>query len=365
MKIISIVGARPQFIKATPLSLELRKHFNEILLHTGQHFDYEMSDIFFRQLNIPKPKYNLNIRETNHGVQTGKMLEKIESVLLKENPDLVIVFGDTNSTLAGALAAVKLHIPVAHVEAGLRSYNNSMPEEINRILTDKMSSLLFVPSKHSENILKSEGINKGVYITGDIMYDSILHFKKIAKQKSNIKGELKVKKNNFILATIHRAENTDVKNNLAAIFEIFADCNKSVILPVHPRTKNKLSQFKIKINSNIILIPPVSYLDMINLLDNAECVLTDSGGVQKEAYYLATPCITLRNETEWIETIKSGWNILSGINKLKVKTALKKLQVIIKLKRPDIYGNGKTAKIITDIIFKNKKQILEKKYFNK
>ncbi len=328
MKIISVVGTRPQFIKLATLSKELRKRYQEIIIHTGQHYDDDLSKVFFSELSLPKPDYNLGIGSAEHGKQTGRMLEGIEKVLLSRKPDLVIVYGDTNSTLAGALAAAKLNIPVAHVEAGLRSYRQSMPEEINRVLTDHVSTLLFCPTPTSVKNLKKEGITKGVHLVGDVMYDSLIDHLKVAEKKSRIMGRLNLREKGFYLLTIHRAENTDIQGNLKKVTQIIAHLDKKVVFPIHPRTRKKLREFKLMSRllslSNLILIDPVSYLDMLILEKNAMYVLTDSGGVQKEAYFLKTPCLTLRDETEWVETLGGKWNQLVGLNPRQVLFRLKR-----------------------------------------
>jgi UDP-N-acetylglucosamine 2-epimerase len=328
MKILSVVGARPQFIKLSSLSKELRKKHEEIILHTGQHYDDGLSEIFFSELSIPEPDYNLGIGSAEHGEQTGRMLKGIEEVLLLEMPDLVIVYGDTNSTLAGALAAVKQRIPVAHVEAGLRSFKKTMPEEINRVLTDHVSSLLFCPTKTSVQNLRKEGITKGVYLVGDVMYDSLREHIKRAEKVSAIMRKLNLSKNDFYLVTIHRAENTDIKENLKKIVQILAELDKKTIFPIHPRTKKTLSKFslldKLGSKGHLLLIDPVSYLDMLVLEKNARSVLTDSGGVQKEAFFLNTPCLTLREETEWVETLSNGFNQLVGLEINKVIRKIRK-----------------------------------------
>ena len=326
MKIVSVVGARPQFIKLSPLSKELRKKHREIVLHTGQHYDYELSRIFFSQLSIPKPDYNLGIGSDEHGAQTGRMLKGIEEVLLFEKPDLVLVYGDTNSTLAGALAGAKLKIPVAHVEAGLRSFVKSMPEEINRVLTDHVSSLLFCPTPTSVRNLKREGITRGVYLTGDVMYDSLRANLAAAEKKSRIIKKLGLKKKDFYLMTIHRAENTDEEGNLKKIARMLSNLDRKTVFPVHPRTRKRLSEFGLLkgllSRDDLILTDPVGYLDMLVLEKNARCVLTDSGGVQKEAFFLKTPCLTLREETEWVETVESGLNTIVGLRLEKVRRSL-------------------------------------------
>ncbi len=346
MKIISVVGARPQFIKLSSLSKELRKKHREIILHTGQHYDDELSRVFFSELSIPKPDYNLGIGSAEHGEQTGKMLKAIEEVLTFEKPDLVIVYGDTNSTLAGALAAAKQNIPVAHVEAGLRSFIKSMPEEINRVLTDHVSSLLFCPTPTSVKNLKSEGITKGVYLVGDVMYDSLKENLTVAEKRSKIMKRLNLNKKEFYLLTVHRAENTDIGKNLEKITHIVTHLDKKVVFPIHPRTKKRLSEFnflnRLLSKDDLLLIDPVSYLDMLILEKNARYVLTDSGGVQKEAFFLKTPCLTLREETEWVETLKGGYNQLVG---LEVDRVAKK----IKTKN---YFPGKAEKKTTTLALK-------------
>lgn len=317
MKIISVVGARPQFIKLSSLSKELRKRHKEIILHTGQHYDDELSRVFFSELSIPKPEYNLGIGSAEHGEQTGRMLKGIEEVLLFERPDLVIVYGDTNSTLAGALAAAKQNIPVAHVEAGLRSFVKSMPEEINRVLTDHISSLLFCPTPTSVKNLKKEGVTKGAYLVGDVMYDSLQDNLAEAEKTSRIMKKLKLGDKDFYLMTVHRAENTDIKENLRRIAGIAGNLDKRTVFPIHPRARKRLLEFKLLdrllSRDGLHLIDPVSYLDMLVLEKNAKAILTDSGGVQKEAFFLRTPCLTLREETEWVETLKDGSNQLVGL----------------------------------------------------
>jgi UDP-GlcNAc3NAcA epimerase len=359
MKIISVVGARPQFIKLAALSKELRKKHREIILHTGQHYNKELSEVFFSDLSIPKPDYNLGIGSGEHGKQTGRMLEVIEKVLLSEKPDLVIVFGDTNSTLAGALAAAKQNIPVAHVEAGLRSYKKSMPEEINRVLTDHISSLLFCPTPTSVKNLKKEGITKGVHLVGDVMYDSLRDHIEVAERKSRIMQKLSLQKKDYYLVTIHRAENTDIKENLQKVIQIIANLDKKVVFPIHPRTRKKLREFKLLNRlhslSNLILISPVSYLDMLILEKNSRFVLTDSGGVQKEAYFLGTPCLTLREETEWVETIENGWNLVVGLNKDKVLDAVFSLEIVkCKPGKSSIFIKPKVSSRIIEILSKSK-----------
>jgi len=351
MKIASIVGARPNFIKAAPVSREIRKELNEVLIHTGQHYDYEMDKIFFDELNIPTPDYHLGVGSGSHSYQTGEMLKRIEEVLIKEEPDIVLVYGDTNSTLAGALAAVKLHIKVGHVEAGLRSFDRRMPEEINRVLTDHCSDLLFCPTKIAVQNLEREGITKGVYLTGDVMVDALKENINIAEKKSKILKKLDLKRKGYYLATVHRAENTDDFNRLKNIVDAFCKI-ENLVFPCHPRTKRSLKKFGFwdMLQSTVNVIKPVGYLDMLVLEKNAYKILTDSGGVQKEAYILKVPCITLRENTEWVEAVEDGWNVLVGADR----------EMIIKMieefnpneEQRDVFGDGKASKNIVDIIKK-------------
>ena len=350
MKFVSSVGARPQFIKCAPLSREIRKEYQEILVHTGQHYDPDMSEIFFSELQIPTPDYNLGVGSATHGQQTGQMLMKIEKVLATERPDIVLVYGDTNSTLAGALAAAKLHIPLAHVEAGLRSYDRTMPEEINRVLTDHCSDLLFCPSQTAVSNLKREGLTKGVYFTGDIMVDALLQNRDLANEKSTILKSLNLKKKNFLLLTVHRPSNTDNQKNLFNIIKALGESGYQVIFPVHPRTKKILIKTELvkRLPPNISLINPLSYLDMLQLLTNATKVLTDSGGVQKEAFILKVPCVTLRENTEWIETLQDGWNILVGANCTEILQAIFKSNPLKLIGYP--YGNGNAREKMMEIL---------------
>lgn len=345
MKIVTVLGARPQFIKAAAVSKKLREDHQEIIIHTGQHYDPNMSEIFFNELNIPKPDYNLQVGSGGHSFQTGKMLIQLEEILQNEKPDLTLVYGDTNSTLAGALTSSKMLIPVAHVEAGLRSFNKDMPEEQNRILTDHLSKYLFVPTKSAEKNLNSEGINKGVFNVGDVMYDAILHFSELAKDKSEIQELLEIYDNEYILATIHRAENTNDKSRLTNIVNALNECNKKIVLPLHPRTKKYIKDYGLLINENIILIEPVGYLDMISLEVHSNCIVTDSGGVQKEAFFMHKPCITLRDETEWIETVANGWNVLVGTNKDKILDSILNFHPLQKQNK--LFGNGNAAELIS------------------
>jgi UDP-GlcNAc3NAcA epimerase len=310
MKVLTVIGARPQFIKAAVVSNAFRaKGVEELLLHTGQHFDSNMSDVFFDELGIPKPLINLGIGGGSHGQNTGRMMESIEKVLMEQKPDWLLVYGDTDSTLAGALAAAKLHIPIAHVEAGLRSFNRRMPEEINRILTDHAATVLFAPTDAAMTNLANEGIKSDkAFKVGDVMYDAALFYGAKADSYSNILEKLGIESKQFVLATVHRAENTDVTERLKAIIQGMADSGRLIVLPVHPRTKARIESAGLVLPNNIIAIDPVGYLDMVMLEKHAALIVTDSGGVQKEAFFHHVPCITLRDETEWIELVDSGWN---------------------------------------------------------
>ncbi len=355
MKIISIVGARPQFVKAAIVSKKLRENgIKEILLHTGQHYDFNMSEVFFEELGLPKPDYNLGIGSGSHGKQTGKMLIEIEKVLLKENPDMVLVYGDTNSTLAGALAAAKLRIQVTHVEAGLRSFNKRMPEEINRVLTDHISDILFAPTETAVENLKREGITKGVYNVGDVMFDIALEISKNVNDEAVLPKFSLVPKG-YILTTVHRASNTDIKENLVNILSALNEIAEyhKVFFPMHPRTRKALSKFKLQdISSDKFIISnPISYKEMIALEKNAKLIIIDSGGVQKEAYFFKVPCVTVREKTEWVELVNAGWNRLAGMHKDKiVETVFEELR---RKKFPqwvNFYGDGKASDKIVRIL---------------
>ena len=309
-KVVTIVGARPQFIKLAPLSRVLKGNYEQITIHTGQHYDYNMSKLFFDELKIPKPDYNLNISNGNHGSQTGMMMIELEKVLLKEKPNLVIVFGDTNSTIAGAIVATKLHIPVVHIEAGLRSFNNMMPEEINRIATDAISDYLFAPTETAMKHLANAGMSHKSFLTGDIMLDAVNYYSEVASEKSTVLKNNNISRDNYALLTLHRPYNVDNKETLCKIIKLLRQQENKIIFPVHPRTKKNLSLFDIKLPSNVITIDPVGYLDMLSLQKNSLAVITDSGGIQKEAFFLRKKCFTLRPETEWVETTYDKWNIL-------------------------------------------------------
>jgi UDP-GlcNAc3NAcA epimerase len=353
MKIATIIGARPQFIKAAMVSKAIKKYtsLQEIIIHTGQHFDAHMSDIFFEELQIPIPHYNLNIHGLSHGAMTGQMIEAIEKVLLKEKPDFVMVYGDTNSTIAGALAAKKLHIKVAHVEAGLRSFNMLMPEEINRILTDRISDLLFCPTDTAVLNLDQEGFNNmkcKIVKNGDVMLDAAIFYATISAQKSNIIATYHLK--NFVLATIHRAENTDNIELLREIILSLNEINKhqKVVLPLHPRTKAIID--KNKLQTNFLIIEPVGYFDMLELIKNCSLVMTDSGGLQKEAFFFKKHCITLRTETEWTELVDHGFNTIAGANYNVIIEAYKTISNKISDFNIALYGNGNASRIIAEEI---------------
>lgn len=339
MHIVTIVGARPQFIKAAAISRVLRQRHREVLVHTGQHYDASMSDVFFRELDIPAPDVNLAVGSASHGAQTGAMLAKIEAVLLAERPDWVLVYGDTNSTLAGALAAAKLHIPVAHVEAGLRSFNRAMPEEINRILTDHISALLLCPSQTAVDNLAREGITRGVTLVGDVMADVLrLAVERADTALPDIPG---VASGAYALATVHRAENTDDAARLRGILTGLSLLDMPVIFPVHPRAHRAIATLGWTPPDHVHLIEPVGYLSMVALMRSARVILTDSGGVQKEAYWLGVPCVTLRDETEWVETVMHGWNILVGADPERIVAAAR--QPSPSAPRPPLYGDGHAA----------------------
>lgn len=353
MKIVTIIGARPQFIKAAALSREIKKHENieEIIVHTGQHFDENMSEIFFNEMQIPKPHYNLNINSLSHGAMTGQMLEKIEEILIKENPYIVVIYGDTNSTIAGALAAKKLHIKVAHIEAGLRSFNMKMPEEVNRILTDRISDILFCPTDTAIENLEKEGyrnIDCKIVKSGDVMQDTALFYSELARKPNFFIEE------GFVLVTVHRAENTDNKIRLKSIFEALAEIakNKAIILPLHPRTKKIISGKNINIANNINIIEPVGYLEMVWLLKNCSIVMTDSGGLQKEAFFFKKPCITLRDETEWVELVSNGFNIIAGADRDIILEAYNNMKFNQNFEI-NLYGEGKASENIINEIENN------------
>lgn len=376
IKTLTIIGARPQFIKAAALSRAIKNSFShrirELILHTGQHYDENMSDVFFKELQIPSPDFNLNVGSSSHGVQTAQMIEGIEKILIAEKPDCVILYGDTNSTLSGAVAASKLHVPVVHIEAGMRSFNKSMPEEINRIICDHCSTLLFSPTKTGINNLIKEGFNlnnkppftadnPGIFHCGDVMLDNTLFFSKTAKTNTTIIKQLGLENRKFVLVTIHRPVNTDDTKRLMSIFKALISLTETkdinIVIPLHPRTskiiqhipdislKEKLSQ-----NGKIKLIPAVSFLEMIALEEASLMIITDSGGVQKEACFLNKPCIILRQETEWVEIVESGCAILADADEKKIIDAFSQLNDIRKFNFPDIFGDGKAAEFIVNEI---------------
>lgn len=348
MYILTVVGARPQFIKAAPVSNAIRAAgHREFLVHTGQHYDYGMSQIFFDELQIPQPAINLEIGSGSHGQQTGQMLMRLEKVIQAQQPDWVLVYGDTNSTLAGALAAVKLGTPVAHVEAGLRSFNRTMPEEHNRILTDHCADLLFCPTQTAVDLLAKEGVIQGVHLVGDTMFDAVQQFSEIAAQRSTILDTLNLTPRGYLLATIHRPYNTDEPENLRTILAAFAELDEPVIFPVHPRTRKKIADLGLLEGSSaqVRMIEPVGYLDMLVLERNARLILTDSGGIQKEAFFFAVPCVTLRPETEWVETVETGWNVLVHADRAKIVAAVKE-HIWPADAPPHIFGDGHASERI-------------------
>lgn len=354
LKIVTIVGARPQFVKASALSRALQQvGIREVLVHTGQHFDDNMAEVFFREMEIPEPAYNLGIHSLSHGAMTGRMTEEIEKVLLAEKPSLLVVYGDTNSTLAGALAAVKLHIPVVHVEAGLRSFNLKMPEEVNRILTDRISSLLFCPTETSVANLRNEGFDHftaQIHLTGDVMYDVALHYSRISEEKSGIIKRLSLHGHPFVLVTLHRQENTDDPTRLSGIIGALNDLSRewNIVLPLHPRTQKVLAGAGIRLN--FTPINPVGYFDMVELLKNCTYVMSDSGGVQKEAFFFRKHCLVLRDETEWTELTELGYNILVGAVKEKILASAAEITRSERSFEETPYGDGHAAVKIAEIL---------------
>jgi UDP-GlcNAc3NAcA epimerase len=378
IKLVTIIGARPQIIKAAALTRAIKNNFSdkitEIIVHTGQHYDENMSQVFFDELGIPQPNYNLQVGSGSHGVQTASMIIKIEEILLHEKPNAIVLYGDTNSTLAGGIAASKIHVPVIHIEAGLRSFNKNMPEEINRILCDHVSTLLFSPTKTGYKNLINEGFkennhspyhadNPKIYHCGDIMYDNSMYFSKVAETKVDIEKKYNIKKGNYILCTIHRNNNTDDASRLTTLFDSLNTIAEKeqlpVVLPIHPRTSKLLAKNveesilkKTKNNSLIKLVEPASFLEMTALEKNSFLVITDSGGVQKEAFYFNKPCIVLRSETEWLEQVECGAAIIADANKEKILAAFIKFKNTTNLNFPSLYGNGKAAEFICEEIIK-------------
>lgn len=347
-KIHTVVGARPQFIKAAVVSRELLTvgTVEESIIHTGQHYDQNMSEVFFDELSIPKPKYNLEIGGKSHGKMTGDMMTALEELWMKEKPNLILVYGDTNSTLAGALAAAKMHIPVVHVEAGLRSFNKKMPEEVNRILTDHVSELLLCPTPRAKELLESEGISgEKVVHSGDVMYDAVLFYKDKAL---NLDWQLEGLNRNFVLCTLHRAENTDSEERMTDILSAIGDLGEQVVLPLHPRTKKLLELYNLTLPANVITTEPLSYLKMIKLLSDCSFVITDSGGLQKESYFMGKYCITVRDETEWVELTENNVNFLVGSNKEKILEAVNEIGAAKGLPILGHYGDGSAGKSIVN-----------------
>lgn len=348
MKIISVVGARPEFIQAAPVSCALRKSHQEIVVHTGQHYDYLMSQTFFDELGTPAPDYNLEVGSGSHAVQTAEILTRFEEVVLKENPALIIVRGDTNSTLAGALVASKLNIPVAHIEAGERSFDRRMPEEINRLVTDQLSLMYFCVSQTAVRQLAKEGLTRNVHWVGDVMLDANLANRTLARQKSKILSRLGVSTGKYGLVTVHRAANTDDPARLSSIMGALGKVEEKVIFPVHPRTRSVLQKLDIRIGENLQLIEPLGYFDMLVLEENARIIATDSGGVQREAYFVQKPCLTLRDETEWMETVEAGWNRLVGVDANCIESAWKTFSP--SAIQPPIFGDGTASDKIAGIL---------------
>ncbi|AOW12651.1 UDP-N-acetyl glucosamine 2-epimerase [Hydrogenophaga crassostreae] len=363
MKIATVLGARPQFIKAAAVSRAVRSEFSdqieEFIVHTGQHFDDNMSQVFFDELEIPRPKHHFALSGGTHGQMTGKMLEAIESVLIEEKPDWVLIYGDTNSTLAGALAAAKLHIPVAHVEAGLRSFNMRMPEEVNRIVADRLSTLLFCPTRTAVDNLAAEALKKGVHDVGDVMYDVALHYRDKAQTKSGALQQLGLEPKRFALATVHRAENTDDANRLNAILTALDQValTMKVVFPLHPRTRKLIQTYGFgHLLNRLVVTDPLPFLDMVALEQSASLILTDSGGVQKEAFFYGVPCITMRDETEWVETVHSGWNKLTGADIERIESAFQEhLRTPPPLLTKKPYGEGNAAEKLLRIMLEKEK----------
>lgn len=362
MKIVTVLGARPQFIKAALVSNELRKKNQEIIIHTGQHYNTEMSDIFFEEMGIPTPDYNLNVGSGSHAYQTAEMMVRLENLFISENPDLILLYGDTNSTLAAAITAAKLQLPIAHVEAGPRMFDKTIPEEINRIVTDHLSTLLFAPTLRSAANLRNEGLNRGIHLTGDVMLDNFKYFSKKAEKQSKILEKLDLTKKDYILATVHRAKNTDSVKNLKTIVESLLEISEAekIVFPVHPRTENYLKKRnlyeKLSKCPNIKLISPVGYLDMLILTKNAKKIITDSGGLQKESYFAQVPCITLDNSTGWPETVEDGGNYLIGSDETSYPDKSKIINAVhnfeLQKAQNGVFGNGNACSSISNILSK-------------
>jgi UDP-N-acetylglucosamine 2-epimerase len=350
LKILTVVGARPQFIKAAPVSRALRlSGHTEFLAHTGQHYDRAMSEVFFEEMGIAAPDVNLEVGSGSHGRQTGEMLARLEEVMQKEKPACVLVYGDTNSTLAGALAAVKLQIPVAHVEAGLRSFNRRMPEEHNRVIADHCADMLFCPTQTAIDNLAREGITEGAHLAGDTMYDAVLQFAEAARKKSTIVKTMELEPRSYLLATIHRPYNTDDDEALRNILSAFTESQERIIFPVHPRTRHRIDALGFRETNGLRLIEPLGYLDMLALEQSARMIMTDSGGVQKEAFFFGVPCLTLRPETEWVETVASGWNVICGTDRDRIKEGIKRADWP-EGNLPQIFGDGRASEKIAALI---------------
>lgn len=352
MKIATVVGARPQFIKASPLSHALRaRQHEELLIHTGQHYDPGMSDIFFCELGLPEPDYHLSVGSAPHGAQTARMLEGIEGILQDVKPDAVLVYGDTNSTIAGSLAAAKLAIPVVHVESGLRSFNRRMPEEINRVMTDHLSDVLFCPTAAAVVNLRREGIRHNVYRVGDIMYDAVITHRALAMERSDLLPRLGLTPREYCLATIHRPENTDSAEKLSSILTALSLLDRPVLLPLHPRTESFVRRWGLEpliIHPNLIVNKPLSYLELLHAAGESFAILTDSGGLQKEAYMLKIPCMTIRGETEWVETVRAGWNRLVKADPDAIMRAYEELTV--PKRHPRLFGDGRSSERMVQIM---------------
>jgi len=348
MKVLSVVGARPQFIKASPLVRAIGRGHRSILVHTGQHYDANMSDIFFEELGLPAPDVHLGIGSSSHGAQTGAMLAALEPVMIDTRPDWVVVYGDTNSTLAGALTAVKLGLRVAHVEAGLRSFNRAMPEEINRVVADHLADLLLCPSGAAIANLKAEGRVRGVHRSADTMIEALADAAARARAASAVLDRLALAERGYVLATVHRAENTDGHDRLRRIVAALGALQEPVVFPVHPRTRRALADAGCVPGPNVTLIDPVGYLDMVRLESAARLIVTDSGGVQKEAFWLGIPCVTVRDETEWTETVESGWNVLAGTDTQAIVDAVGRFRV--PATRPSLYGEGRSSQAIVQLL---------------
>ncbi len=355
MKVASVLGARPQFVKAAPLSREIiAAGHEELLIHTGQHYDYLMSQVFFDELGIRAPDVNLEVGSGPHARQTGEIMIRLEEALSAHRPDRVIIFGDTNSTLAGAITTAKLRIPLAHVEAGLRSFNMDMPEEQNRVLADHCSDLLFCPTQTAVDNLKKEGLTRGVHLVGDPMCDALRIFSELAMDRSRALSDLGLTPREYLVATVHRPYNTDIPENLTAILQAFMDIGDTLVFPVHPRARKQIDllgdETCMRLKASAVkLVEPLGYLDMLVLQQNARMILTDSGGVQKEAYILGVPCVTLRPETEWIETVETGWSVLAGADRATI-VRLAKEPVPSDRPRPPIFGDGYASRRIVELL---------------